>query len=249
MGTRKPRGIGIIVMVSVMLTLTLHASNVFAVTSSSSHYQVTETEFGAGTSPGQQSCSGQYCATVSIGDIGSGKSSNTTTTAQFGSITSDEPLLEVIVDAGASNLGDLTTEKTATKTMVVRIRSYLSDGYILQITGDPPKYNGRALHTSGTPESSRAGTEQFGINAVANPVLGVGAAPEQVPAGQATFGEVYSDYAQADKFMYVSGANVAHSATESGQTNYTITMVVNVSNATPAGRYTSDFSAVVIPVY
>lgn len=220
---------------------------VFAETSSSSHYQVTQTQFTSGTS--SQSCSGSYCAKVSVGDAAVGDAAGTTTAAKFGSITNSDPLLEVIVSAGQSNLGTLTSETTATKTTSVKIRNYLSEGYVLQIVGDPPKFNGHTLSTSTTPVQSIPGTEQFGINAVANTNPTVGSNLVQVPDAATSFGEVYPNYASPNLFMFQSGDNVAHSTKSSGETDYTISMIVNISSGTPAGHYSGDFAAVVIPFY
>jgi len=222
-------------------------SAVWAV-SSSPNYQVTETEFGATSA--NETCSGQYCARASIGDVTGGSDSKSSgSSATFGSITSDEPLLEVIVDPGESNLGTLTTEQTATKTMVVRIRNYLSNGYVLQITGNAPKYGNHTLATPSTPTASDPGTEQFALNAADNSTPNVGASPVQVPSNEFSFGEVEDDYKTANLFQYISGDVVARSTQASGQTDYTISMIVNISNATPAGHYSGDFSAVVIPFY
>lgn len=217
-------------------------------TSNSSNYQVTETQFGAGSL--QESCSGQYCARTSIGDVaGGGGGTSSGTTATFGAITSDEPLLEVIVDPGESNLGTLDAEHTASKTMVVRIRNYLSNGYVLQITGNSPKYANHTLNTPTTPTAAIPGTEQFAINAVDNSTPNVGAGLVQVPSDQFSFGEVDEDYDTPNLFKYVSGDVVGRSTKSSGRTDYTISMIVNISNATPAGHYSGDFSAVVIPAY
>lgn len=219
-----------------------------AETSKSTNYQTTETQFGASST--QQNCSDQYCARVSIGDgTSGGPGASSGSTATFGSITSDQPLLEVIVDPGQSDLGKLDTEHAGTKTMVVRIRSYLSDGYTLQITGSPPKIKNHTLTALSTPTASSPGTEQFGINAVANTSPSVGANLVQVPDDQTSFGEVNDNYKTANQFKYVSGDVVAHSAKSSGQTDFTISMIVNISNSTPAGQYQGDFSAVVIPLY
>jgi hypothetical protein len=222
------------------------ASTVLAESSSSANYQVTETQFNAGT---MDACSTQYCARASIGDATSGETKSPVSTATFGSVTSSDPLLEVIVDPGVTNLGTLDTEHTATKTTIVRIRNYLSNGYILQIVGDPPKYNGHSLATPSTPTASSAGTEQFGINAVANTSPNIGADPVQVPSGEFSFGEADDSYDNPNLFKYTNGDVVARSLKSSGRTDYTISFIVNISNATPAGHYTGDFSAVVIPVY
>lgn len=219
-----------------------------AETSNSSHYQATETQFGS--SSDLESCSDQYCAKASIGDMTEGgKSTGGTTSAAFGSITNSDPFLEVIVDPGVSNLGVLTTEQTASKTMNVRVRSYLSNGYMLQITGNPPKFGNHTLHTPSTPTASSPGTEQFAINAVANTSPNIGAAPLQIPSEQISFGVVDDDYRTPNLFKYTSGDVVARSLTESGRTDYTISMIVNIYNSTPAGHFTGDFSAVVIPVF
>jgi hypothetical protein len=234
--------------VLLLVAIISGAGTAAAETSSSAHYQVSETEFGATSN--QQSCSGQYCARASIGDMTEGGDSKSpTSTAKFGSLTDSDPLLEVIVDPGLSDLGVLSTESTAFKTTTVRVRNYLSDGYTLQIVGNPPKFGDHTLNTLASPTSSTPGTEQFGINATDNSTPDVGADPLQVPSSQTSFGVVNDNYKIQNKFKYVSGDEVARSESESGRTDYTISMMVNVSNSTPAGHYTGDFSVVVIPVY
>jgi len=223
------------------------AGTTFAVTSSSDNYQVTETQFSAGTST--KSCSGSYCAKVTIGDTAVGSAGSASNTAKFGANSGSDPLLEVIVEAGESNLGVLTSETTATKVMKVKIRSYLSEGYVLQIIGDAPKYGDHTLKTSSTPVQSVPGTEQFGINLAANTNPTVGENALQVPNDQTSFGVAMDNYKAPNLFMFLSGDVVAKSTAATGQTDYTISMIVNIASGTPAGNYSADFSAVVIPVY
>ena len=222
--------------------LTVHSA--FAVTSSSPNYQLTESEFSGGAV--SEGCSDQYCAQATIGDSSRtvGRSS-----AAFDEKEGDEPVLEVIIDPGESNLGILTTEHTATKTTMIRVRNNLSEGYIVQLMGDAPKFGKHSLKTSPSPQPSTAGTEQFGINVVANTTPLIGASPAQVPGGQGIFGSAADGYNTANMFKYVSGDIIARSAQPSGRTDYTVSMVVNISNNTPAGKYTGDFAAVVIPTY
>lgn len=244
---RKPRvWRGIALGLIVGLIAVGGAQAVHAETASSPHYQITETQFGSS----QQSCSGQYCAQTSIGLPTSGVPEASNGTAKFEDITNNEPLLDMIIESGDSNLGTLTTQKTATKTTTIKIRSYLiGGGYALQIIGDPPKFNGHTLSTPTTPTDSKAGTEQFGINAVANTSPNVGANPVQVPDGQQIFGIAAPGYETANKFKYSSGDTVGKGVTSSGHTDYTLSMIVNISNATPAGHYSGDFMAIVVPVY
>lgn len=217
--------------------------------SKSSSYELTESQFGNGDTT-QQSCSGQYCSKVTLGESLSGDAASALNTAKFGAIADPaEPLLEVIIDRGESNLGTLATNKTGMKVMVVKVRNYLSGGYTLQVAGDPPKYKDHYLKALTTPTASLQGEEQFGINVVANTIPVVGADVVQTPSGATSFGYVTDNYKTANMFMYKSGDVIAQSKTESGQTDYTISMIVNISSATPAGTYGGDFSAVVVPAY
>jgi len=219
----------------------------YALTSSSNNYQITESEFNAGST--LDSCSSQYCAQATIGDP---SNPTTSSSASFSTgLLSDEPVLEMIVTPGESNLGVLSTQHTATKTTTIKIRSYLSDGYLLQIVGDPPKFDGHFLETSTAtePVQSVPGTEQFGINVVANTNPTVGADPVQDPADQGTFGEPASHYGDTNLFKYISGDTIAHNVMKSGSTTYTVSMIINISSSTPAGHYATDFSAVMIPAF
>lgn len=233
----------LIVVLAVGGTPAVHA----ATTSVSPNYQMTEAQFGGGST--LESCSGNYCARASIGDVAAGSSQGASTAATFGAVTPDEPLLEVIVEQGESHLGYLSTEETATKTMTVKVRSYLSNGYMLQMVGAPPKYGNHTLATPDTPTASRPGTEQFAINVAANTTPNVGASPVQVPSGDMSFGAATDKYKTPNRFMYASGDVVAESTRESGRTDYTVSMIINISSNTPAGHFSGDFSAVVIPVF
>lgn len=223
------------------------AGTALATTSSSSNYSVTQTQFGSGST--MQTCSSSYCAKASLGDVVAGSSSSSGYSAYFGEISGSNPLLEVIVGGGSSNLNSLDTTTTATATMTVQVRNYLSSGYVVQIVGTPPKYGSHTLSALSTPTASDPGTEQFGINAVANTTPSVGANPAQVPSTSTSFGVVNSGYDTPNQFKYASGDVVAHSTSSSGRTDYTVSMIVNISNITPAGHYSGDFSAVVIPTY
>lgn len=232
------------VFLLIALLAVMNIPAVLAVTSSSENYQLTETQFNGGTV--SEGCSENYCAQASIGDMSRtlGKSS-----AAFDPKPEDDPILEVIIDPGESNLGVLTTEHTATKTVIIRVRNNLSEGYIVQLLGASPTFNGHALKTTSTPAPSAPGKEQFGINVVANTTPLIGASPAQVPSGQGIFGSAEDGYNTTNMFKYVSGDVIARSVNPSGRTDYTVTMVVNIANDTPAGKYVGDFSALVIPTY
>jgi len=243
---RKRRILGYVLLVGLTLSIAIGgATTAMAVTSSSPHYQVTETQFGST----QKSCSGQYCAQTSIGEATDGKTT-ANSTAEFQDITDNEPFLDMIIEPGDSNLGVLSTERTATKTTNIKIRSYLiAGGYTVQIMGTPPKFGDHYLETPSSPTPAKAGTEQFGINVVANTSPSVGANPVQVPADQKVFGEVDDNYKVPNNFMYKADDVIARGVTDSGRTDYTLSMIVNIASSTPAGKYTGDFMVMVIPAY
>jgi hypothetical protein len=218
-----------------------------ALTSTSTNYKVTETQFGSGSS--LHDCSTNYCAKTSAGDTVVGRSKSTNYSAQLGFNTSDVPLLEVITTGGTQNMGVLDATTTGTATNIIKIRNYLSSGYVLQITGPAPNQGIHTLTTLATPSTSSQGTEQFGINLVANTTPSVGAAPVQVPSSTFSFGTIASDYSTSNLFKYIDGDVVAQSFSSSGETDYTMSMIINVSSATPGGRYNGSFSAVAVPVF
>lgn len=231
-------------VVAAFLFAALIPSLAFANASTSPSYQVVETEFNAGTLEG---CSGQYCARASIGDLMTSGATNGAAT--FSNTVGTDPLLEVIVEPGVSSVGTLAPDKTTSKTAMIKVRNYLSGGYVIQLKGEPPKFGTHVLDALSTPTAATPGTEQFGINLVANTTPSVGADPVQIPADQGQFGTVDSGYGTANLFKYVSEEVIARSTTDWGQTHYTLSMIVNVSNLTPAGHYSGDFAVIVTPFY
>lgn len=239
-----------IVIVLACLGVLLTGSPVAqATTSNSLNYEMTEVEFGAGAT--LDSCSGKYCAQATIGSLsGDDGSSPTGSTASFTPLATDsEPSLEVMIERGESNLGVLSTSKTSSTTMAVSVRSYLSNGYVIQISGNPPTYRQHSLATPSVPTASTPGMEQFGINAVKNTTPAIGSDIEYIAGEGLSFGEILPNYGTVDMFMYQSGSEVAISRSESAETKYTVSMIINVAGSTPAGHYSTDLSAVVVPFF
>lgn len=231
-------------LVAALFVVVPWASGQVNAQSASDNYQMVETEFGSTSS--NETCSSQYCASVSIGND---SKTSAVTTPEFGEVNYSEPLLEMIVVPGESNLGELTTEHTGSKVMQVKIRNYMTGGYRLQILGDAPKYGDRTLNTLTTPTDSVVGTEQFGINVVANTTPAIGENPAIQPGGGDATDLLMPNYKIQNKFMYMSGDTLAQTQVNTGGADYTITMIVNISSQTPAGQYASDFAAVLIPYF
>jgi hypothetical protein len=218
-----------------------------AAPSSSPNYRVNEYQFGSGGA--LQNCSGTYCAKMSAGDLTVGSAKSNQYSARFGFNTTDEPLLEILTTPLMQDMGVLTPTTTGTASTSVKIRNYLSDGYVLQITGNPPSQGTSAIKNLTTPTTSQAGAEQFGINLVANTTPNIGTDPVQVPDSSFSFGVVEPNYNQTNKFMYQNGDVVARSLSSTGQTDYTISFIANITAATAGGRYQGEYSAVVVPTF
>lgn len=217
---------------------------------SSPNYNVDEVFIGSGGE--LEMCSDDYCAQGSAGGTGGDASSNGYgIQAGFGS--PDEPTLVVAISNNVVDLGVLNTSGTAAASVNFSASNYLSDGYVVRIHGDPPtNRSGTASHTLealNAPNESVPGTEQFGINLVANSNPGIGTNPVQIPTSDFSFGEPEVGYDQEDLFKYVDGDVIAKSDRESGQTNYTISIIANIASRTPGGRYQTILVIQVVPTF
>lgn len=219
--------------------------------SASTNYKVNEYMFGTGGE--LNACSTSYCSKQAAGETTVGETSSDNYTAHAGFNTTDAPLLEVAVN-GSVDFGVLSQTTTGAGTATIQVRTYLATGYVMRLAGTPLSYtSGAATHTIATPNvptASTAGTEQFGVNlrANTNPIT-FGADTVQVPDASFSFGRPMTNYNTPNLFMYVDNDPVAISDSSSGQTNYTLSMIANVANYTPAGRYTGSLSAVVTSTF
>ena len=244
---RIERGSKLAVGLLAVFFAVLIAQPAFANTSKSENYEASEAEFGAGAA--LETCSGTYCARASIGQIG-GDTNSENYSASFDPLSEDsEPVLELIIEPGKANLGQLDIDRTATRTMVLNVRNHQAGGYTVQVVGSPPSFDGYSLATPIEPSASLMGTEQFALNVVTNTDPEVGEDPKLVEEDKADRTIAVPKYATPNLFAYINGDVVAKSLSESSQIRYTISMIVNVSGDTPAGHFSGDFSAVVTPVF
>ncbi len=222
--------------VSLILIL-LVPSVVAASQSHSSNYQVNEVFFGNGGN--LHACSSSYCAKQSAGETTVGNTSSTTYQAQAGFNTNRTPYLQFIVNTTNLDLGVLSTGGATTANATFSVKSYLSSGYSVVTVSNPPKNSSYTLNALSTPTASNAGTEQFGMNLVANTSPSTfGANPVQVPSSSFSYGTAASGYNTPNLYKYVAGDTIASSSKSSGETDYTLSYIYNISNLTPGGYYT-----------
>lgn len=227
----------------------------YAQQSSSSHYQVNEVYFGTGGE--LNACSSSYCSKQSAGEMGVGNTASTNYQAQGGFNTDRTPYIQFIVTGGTTDLGVLTTANAKTATGTFSVKTYLAGGYVVQTASNPPTStlpNHPAMAGLTSPTASSPGTEQFGINLVANTTVcgaptNFGSNPIQVPSSSFSYGQVSSGYNTCGLFKYVKGDTIAYSTRSSGETDYTISYLFNISNVTAAGAYEFDHVLVATSTY
>ncbi len=236
----------------IYLTLVLVMASgglAFAETRNSTNYTLDEDFIGIGGLI--ESNSSNYSSNESIGDIGGGDSNSSSYQSSSGYTTTGDPALTVAVTSSSVNFGQFSTATTKTGTTTFNVKNYTTYGYVVQIIGAPPTNSSYTLEgMTGAPASSAVGTEQFGINLVANTAPATfGADPVQIPDSSFSFGAATSNYNQTNKYRFVSGETIAQATKNSGQTDYTISYIVNVSSLTPGGSYSGAQQIVVVGTY
>ena len=225
----------------------------------SSTYGVSRPDFSGG-SVTDTTCSTSYCAAQTLGDTTAGLTSGTSYQAQTGYNVDRNPSLEFYVNSANINAGVLSTSSTATATATFSVLSYLSSGYSVITVSPPPQNGSYTMAAPSTPTVSSAGSEQFGINLVGNDIssgqvlstcatINFGSNPVQVPSSSFSYGAAAANYNTCGKFMYKNGDTIASSSKSSGQTDYTISYIFNISNLTPGGEYTMNQQLVAIPTF
>lgn len=237
-------------LVICLLLVISTSQRVFADTSASTNYRVEQTFFGSGGE--LEASSTNFKAKQTLGEVGAGNTVGTAYQAYAGFNTTDEPFLEFFVTASSVNLGYLDTASASTTTGEFYVRAWQAEGYVVRTEATPPKnihgtYTLAPLTSGGT---SSPGTEQFGINLVANTSPATfGANPVQVPDNTFSFGEVATGYSTANTYRYNKGDIIAKSLKSTSVTIYTISYLYNISSTTPAGEYQFNHDLVATATY
>ncbi len=230
------------------LGLVIFVSRVSAQTTSSTNYKSTEYYFGSGGDPNVSSTN--YKARGSAGSLGVGQTTSTNYVAEAGFVTPSEEYLEMVLSTSTTDLGTLTTSAASTGTANFYVRAYVSSGYNIKSVSGTPANGARALAAMTTAGASTPGTEQFGINLVANTSPATfGADPAPQPGSGWAYGAAASGYSTTNNYKYNSGDTIATAPKGIGQTNFTISFIANISSITPGGSYTVDQEFVAVASY
>lgn len=234
----------------IMAFVLLWPVPVIAQSSSSNNYRVDQTFFGTGSENDLQS--NNYRGQATVGDLGVGETSSLNYRAYAGFNTTDEPYLEFVVTGSNVDLDYLDVNQTKTANGSFYVRAWQASGYVVRTEADPPQHTGgnHQITPVSLPSAAAAGTEQFGMNLVANtsPVT-FGATPQQVPDNTFSFGEAATGYDAADLYKYSKGDIIAQSTRSSSITIYTLSYIFNIDDETVAGRYNFNHVLVATATY
>jgi len=207
--------------------------------SCSSNYSTDQTFFGSGGELNACSTGGTgYCSKQSAGELAVGNTKGTAYQAYAGFNTTDVPFLEFVVTGSNIDLGVLSTSSTATAIGTFSVRAWQASGYSVTTTSSPPVNSTYTLAAPATPTASAVGTEQFGINLVANTSPATfGAAPQQLPDSSFSFGIAEPGYNTTNLYKYVKDDVIARSNSSTSVTTYTISYIFNIKSSTAGGTY------------
>lgn len=219
---------------------------------SSSNYSVPESGFTSGSEINANSES--FNARASIGDLGIGQSESGSFIGFGGFITPDEEYVELNIPITVIDMGVLEPGTPGTGVATFSARTYLNNQYVIVTPRDPPtSESGYIIDAMTSATTFNASAEQFGLNLVANtsPVV-QGAEPSRQPLDNGTFafGEAAPGYNTANNYQYNPGDIIARSVTRGyGETEYTISYMLNILSTTPAGLYRMEQDLVITATF
>jgi hypothetical protein len=236
--------------------MALSTTSVLAAQSKSANYQVTEVQFGSGGL--LNGSSANYKAQENLGSNIDGSAKSTNYGANSGFLTPSTPYLQMVVNPSTINLGTLSSSSAATGTATFSVRAYVDSGYtVMSVNSPPTNESGVALKNMSTAGVSSVGTEQYGINLVQNLTTctnpapaNFGANPSPIPTSAYATGQAATGYNTCGLFKYNTGDVIAKSTTSgAGETDYTISYLVNINSLSKAGHYNMTQNLVAVATF
>ena len=206
----------------------------------STNYTIWADVFSSGGSEESSSTNYQLSDTIGEGVI---LSATTTSTgygikAGFRELYADQ-FVTFSVSASSVDFGTLSASAASTASHTMTIDTNATGGFTVTVAGSTLTSGSDTITEIGsTAAVSSAGSEQFGINLVANTSPSVGAAP----SGTAPIGSAPSPYGTADNFAYSTGSTVASASQDINETTYTVSYIANIASGTESGTYTTTLT-------
>lgn len=207
---------------------------------SSSSYQITSDVIGVSGSESTTSTTYQIRDTIgeTIATAATSSSSNYGLKSGFRQVQSVQTLT-FSVSTSTLAFGDLSASSVTTATHTMSIVTNAFNGFSITVSGNTLTKGTDTITAIGATEaSSSAGSEQFGINLVANTSPSVGSAP----SGTSPIGSAANHYNTANRFAFQSGNTVATSTGPVNSTTLTVSYIANISSSTEGGEYSTTLT-------
>jgi hypothetical protein len=137
-----------------------------------------------------------------------------------------------------SDLGNLSPTETLYASSQMGIGTNASSGFAVAAYGPPLSAGTHEIDPLPTPSPSKPGTNQFGLNLVANTSPEIGADPDGPFLNAVTMNQ----YGEPNKFMYKNGDRLAYAPNVSLVRRFTTSYIVNISPNLPAGIYATTLT-------
>jgi len=137
-----------------------------------------------------------------------------------------------------TDMGELKPDTTLTAQSQMMVGTNATGGFAITANGTPMAAGTSVIDALSTPAPSKKGTNQFGINLVANSEPAVGSDPEGAFANAIPT----PDYAVPDKYKFVSGDVVAYSPNVTLMKKFTVSYITNSSENLRAGVYSTTIT-------
>lgn len=141
-------------------------------------------------------------------------------------------------DVYFTDMGNLSPSETLVAQSQMMVGTNASRGFAITAVGAPPAAGTNVIDATTAPTASRQGTNQFGINLVANNTPVVGSDPEGAWANAIPS----PDYAIPNQYKFVSGDVVAFSPNVSLMKKFTVSYILNSSPTLRAGAYSTTIN-------
>lgn len=137
-----------------------------------------------------------------------------------------------------TDMGELSSKETLTAQSQMAVGTNASGGFAITANGISMSAGTSVIDSPAIPTESQQGTNQFGINLVANNTPAVGNNPEGIWANAVTS----PDYGVPNHYKYIPGDVVAYSPNVSLMKKFTVSYIVNSNENLRAGVYTTTIT-------
>lgn len=137
-----------------------------------------------------------------------------------------------------TNMGQLDEESTLVAQSQMAVGTNATGGFVITANGIPPSAGVNYIQPIESATGSVPGTNQFGINLVANTEPAVGNDPQGTWANAIPA----PDYSVPNQYKFVSGDAVAYSPNVSLMKKFTVSYIMNAGNNLRAGVYSTTIT-------